>query len=126
VNTKPETPPEITDLDKFTGAAPAKKLDDKAAMLEAELASTKSAQTSERTICIFIISVLVCALVGSLVDKTSVFWFMVASCIVLNIVVSRSFGAPLLASYLEPWNARLLKAFDKHVLKISDDDEYEE
>ncbi|MDB9804420.1 hypothetical protein OAC22_00800 [bacterium] len=123
-NTDLETP-ESTDLDSFKGAPPKKKLDDKAAMLEAELASTKSNQASERTICIFIISVLVCALVGSIADKSSVFWFMVVSCIVLNVVVSRSFGAPLLATYLEPWNTRLQKAFDKHVLKLNDD-EYED
>lgn len=123
-NTLEETPLEPSDLDNFKGAPPEKKLDDKAAILEAELIEVKSGRASERTLFLFVISVLVCAFVG-VNAGSAVFFFLVVSCVILNIVASKSFGAPLLSNYLEPWNIRLQKAFDKHVLKITED-EYED
>ena len=114
-----KSPP--SDLDVFVGAPSTKKLDDKAAILETELASLKSRQAKERSIFVFIISVLVCILIGQS-SSGGVFTFAVIACVILNIVFSRTLGAPMLADYLEPWNSRLQKLFDEKFLGKSEEE----
>lgn len=133
-NTKDETTPSgappdedtaPSDLDGFSASPPEKRLDDKAAVLERDLVAVRSRQASERTLFIFALSAMFCVIVGLTDVEPYVFWVTCGAAIVFNIVVSRSLGAPLLASLLEPWNIRFQKAFDRHVLGKKED-EYEE
>jgi hypothetical protein len=92
-----------TDLDAFQPSPPARKIDDKAATLEAEILGLKAEFRRERFVYTFIIATLFCLLVG-VATSWWLFFFSVVAATVLLIAMAHWLDFPWVVANLQRWN----------------------
>ena len=119
-NTKLETPlegeiiPDSNDLDRFRPAPPSKKIDDKAAALEAEIAGLKTGFNRERFIYIFISSVLALMAIGPNLSG-ALLSILLVSIVVFLLGMGKYLDFPWIVLPLERWHDMLFNAADKRL-----------
>lgn len=115
LNIKPETPPE-DDLDAFRPAPQQHRLDDKAAVLEKEVQSLKSAFNRERFLYLFALQCFFVLLIAPNVSGEA-FYFLVVAVILLSIGLARHLDFPWIGMHLEKWHDLLYEAAQKYILR---------
>lgn len=120
-STKRETLPETgptkvsnSDLDHFKPAAPSKRLDDKAAALEAEIIGLKQAFGRERYIYIFIACLLFVMAIGPYLPA-SLLTVLIIALLVFLIAMGKYLDFPWIVLPLERWHDLALRWVDRRV-----------
>lgn len=108
IETKPN------DLDRFMPAPTSKRLDDKAATLEAELSGVKQAFARERFIYLFVMSVLFVTTLGPNLS-TAMLVFLIASVLIFLIAMGKYLDFPWVVIPLERWHDLILNAAERRL-----------
>jgi hypothetical protein len=119
-NTKPETPlegeilSESSDLDVFRPAPPSKRIDDKAAALEAEITGLKTGFNRERFIYIFISSLLAIMAFGPHLSG-ALLSILVVGIVIFLLGMGKYLDFPWIVLPLERWHDMLFNAANKRL-----------
>lgn len=118
-STEYETQPDIpkageSDLDHFAPATTSKRIDDKAATLEAELTGLKQSFARERFIYIFITSLLFIMALGQSLTG-ALLGILVAFVLVFLIAMGKYLDFPWIVLPLERWHDMLFNATERRL-----------
>lgn len=102
----------LNDLDAFKPSPPQRKIDDKAATLEAELLGQKAEFRRERFVYVFVIATLFSILMGAF-NNWGLFFFSVIASTILLIAMAHWLDFPWVVTNLQRWHESLHKAFEK-------------
>ena len=81
-----------------------------------EIARTKAQSKHHIFILLFVISVLLVVTLGQHAD-TKIFWFIIGSEVVFTLNMAKYLDFPWISVLLEQWHVRLLKTYDRYILK---------
>jgi uncharacterized membrane protein YhaH (DUF805 family) len=101
-----------SDLDVFRPAPPSKRIDDKAATLEAEVTGLKTAFNRERFIYIFVSSLLTIMAIGPYLSG-ALLSILVVGVVIFVLGMGKYLDFPWIVLPLERWHDVLLKSADK-------------
>ena len=103
-----------SDLDRFRPAPTSKRLDDKAATLEAELSGLKQSFARERYIYLFVMSVLFVTTLGPNMSGTMLL-FLIAAVLIFLIAMGKYLDFPWVVIPLERWHDLLFNAAERRL-----------
>lgn len=114
----------VSDLDAFKPSPSLKKIDDKAAFLEKEIASIKSNFNRERVTYHFVIGLLLNIVIWVVVDDSAVEWLSLIGTVIVLYATAKWLDHPWMGDMLGKWHDLFYDAC-KHRFKSSENDKLE-
>lgn len=102
------------DLDRFLPSPTSKRLDDKAATLEAELSGLKQSFARERYIYLFVMSVLFVTTLGPNMSGAMLI-FLIAAVLIFLIAMGKYLDFPWIVIPLERWHDLIFNAAERRL-----------